>query len=520
MEQQIEAPNLNAILKRLAIFALLLVLTFALLVAVGLHGTRAANERQTRVFEQELRPAQLVADIYRLQLIQAIQMLELGSPIDAAGRKARAQFIGDLQKIIDRSAREYEAASLPESVKAVSARFLEQRKAYYVAFNEAMAYASKDDLANMGRVMETKARSPGLTMAKEVEEMNALMREANARSHTEAETATRKQTALELSLLVCTLVASAALGWWARSRLMRCMGADFSVLDRSLGRVAELDLRDADAPSVSAGSLLHTLQRMQRQLVQVVFRVRQNSDQVATASAEIAHGNRDLSMRTEQQAAAIQETAASMEQLGQTVRDNADNANLAKKLATSASAVAAQGGEVVSKVVVTMRGINDSSRQINDIIGVIEGIAFQTNILALNAAVEAARAGEQGRGFAVVAAEVRSLAQRSSQAAKEIKTLIVHSVQQVEGGTILVDQAGRTIGEIVSSVQRVSDIVAEIATASAEQSSGVRQIGEVLGQIDHATQQNAALVEQSAAAAESLKTQANELLQAVAGFKL
>jgi methyl-accepting chemotaxis protein len=209
-----------------------------------------------------------------------------------------------------------------------------------------------------------------------------------------------------------------------------------------------------------------------------------------------------------------------MEELTGTVATNADSARQANQLAQGASAVAAQGGEVVGKVVTTMQGISDSSRKIGDIIGVIDGIAFQTNILALNAAVEAARAGDQGRGFAVVASEVRSLAQRSAQAAKEIKTLIGHSVEQVEQGTALVDQAGKTMGDIVGSIRRVSDIVAEITTATAEQSNGVQQVGLAVSQMDQATQQNAALVEESAAAAESLKVQAQQLVQAVAVFKL
>jgi len=267
-------------------------------------------------------------------------------------------------------------------------------------------------------------------------------------------------------------------------------------------------------------SLMSRLAAMQQSLQKVVSNVRQNSESVATASAQIAQGNQDLSSRTEEQASALQQTAATMEQLGTTVRNNADSAKQANQLALGASAVAAQGGEVVGKVVTTMQGINDSSRKIGDIIGVIDGIAFQTNILALNAAVEAARAGEQGRGFAVVASEVRSLAQRSAEAAKEIKALIGRSVEQVEQGTALVDQAGKTMGEIVGSIQRVSDIVAEITAASAEQSDGVQQVGEAVSQMDQATQQNAALVEESAAAAESLKGQAQQLVQAVAVFTL
>ena len=269
-----------------------------------------------------------------------------------------------------------------------------------------------------------------------------------------------------------------------------------------------------------AGLVLEALARMRASLTRVVADVRQNSDSVATASAQIAQGNHDLSGRTEQQASALQQTAATMEQLGTTVRHNADNARQANQLAQSASTIAAQGGDVVGKVVTTMQGINDSSRKIGDIIGTIDGIAFQTNILALNAAVEAARAGEQGRGFAVVASEVRSLAQRSAEAAREIKTLIAHSVEQVAQGSQLVDEAGKTMGEIVGSIQRVSDIVAEITAASAQQSSGVQQVGDAVGQMDRATQQNAALVEESAAAAESLKNQAQQLVSTVAVFRL
>ncbi len=268
------------------------------------------------------------------------------------------------------------------------------------------------------------------------------------------------------------------------------------------------------------GQLLQALQLMQTQLSQVVSSVRQGSESVATASAQIAQGNQDLSSRTEEQASALEETAASMEELSSTVKQNADNAKQANQLALSASTVAIKGGEVVSQVVTTMKGINDSSKKIADIISVIDGIAFQTNILALNAAVEAARAGEQGRGFAVVATEVRSLAGRSADAAKEIKGLITASVERVEQGTILVDQAGHTMTEVVSSIKRVTDIMGEISAASAEQSAGVAQVGEAITQMDQATQQNAALVEESAAAAESLKGQAQQLVGAVAVFKL
>jgi len=266
--------------------------------------------------------------------------------------------------------------------------------------------------------------------------------------------------------------------------------------------------------------LLQALAKMQTNLIGVVQRVRMGSESVATASSEIAQGNQDLSSRTESQASALQETAASMEQLSSTVKQNADNARQANQLAMSASTVAVQGGEVVAQVVDTMKGINEASRKISDIIAVIDGIAFQTNILALNAAVEAARAGEQGRGFAVVASEVRSLAGRSAEAAKEIKTLINNSVERVEQGTALVDQAGTTMTEVVTSIKRVTDIMGEISAASTEQSLGVSQVGDAVTQMDQATQQNAALVEEMAAAASSLRTQAQDLVQTVAVFKL
>ncbi|QBK03439.1 HAMP domain-containing protein [Hylemonella gracilis] len=282
----------------------------------------------------------------------------------------------------------------------------------------------------------------------------------------------------------------------------------------------DLSARVSTEGKDETAQLLRSLSHMQESLSKVVSTVRVGSESVATASAEIAQGNQDLSARTESQASALEETAASMEELSSTVTQNADNARQANQLAQNASSVAVQGGEVVSQVVDTMRGISEASRKIADIISVIDGIAFQTNILALNAAVEAARAGEQGRGFAVVASEVRSLAGRSAEAAKEIKILISDSVHRVEAGTTLVDQAGNTMQEVVNSIKRVTDIVGDISAASTEQSQGVAQIGEAVQQMDQVTQQNAALVEEMAAAANSLKGQAGELVQAVAIFKL
>ncbi len=268
------------------------------------------------------------------------------------------------------------------------------------------------------------------------------------------------------------------------------------------------------------GRLMQALKQMNDNLVDLVGKVRTGTDSIYTASGEIASGNADLSQRTEEQASSLEETASSMEELTSTVRQNADNARQANQLASGASEVAVRGGAVVGQVVQTMSAINDSSKKIVDIISVIDGIAFQTNILALNAAVEAARAGEQGRGFAVVATEVRTLAQRSAAAAKEIKELISDSVSKVEDGTRLVDEAGTTMEEIVSSVKRVTDIMAEISAASQEQSSGIEQVNQAVTQMDEVTQQNAALVEEAAAAAESMQEQAQALTHAVSAFKL
>ncbi|WP_019577695.1 methyl-accepting chemotaxis protein [Curvibacter lanceolatus] len=324
-----------------------------------------------------------------------------------------------------------------------------------------------------------------------------------------------------LGITGIAIVLGVLLAWTIARSITRALGAEPDEVSQAVTRVADGDLsfnvalRPGDTHSIMAA-----VQRMQTSLVQVVSTVRQGSEAVASASAQIASGNRDLSGRTEEQASALEETAASMEELGSTVTHNAENARQANQLAQAAAGVASQGGAVVAEVVDTMKGINDSSRKIADIIGVIDGIAFQTNILALNAAVEAARAGEQGRGFAVVAGEVRTLAGRSAEASKEIRRLIQDSVERVESGSALVDRAGATMSEVVGSIQRVSDIMAEISAGSAEQAQGVNQIGEAVTQMDQTTQQNAALVEEMSAAADSLRGQANDLVQAVAVFKL
>jgi methyl-accepting chemotaxis protein len=322
-------------------------------------------------------------------------------------------------------------------------------------------------------------------------------------------------------LLGAALVLGVGLAWAITRRLIRQLGGEPAAAVQVAKAVAEGDLSThITLRTGDQHSLMAQLHAMQVSLARTVAQVRSGSENVATASAEIANGNQDLSSRTERQASALQQTAATMDGLGSTVRNNADNAKQANQLALGASSVATEGGAVVSQVVQTMRGINESSQRIAQIISVIDGIAFQTNILALNAAVEAARAGEQGRGFAVVAGEVRSLAQRSAEAAREIKVLISASVERVEQGSTLVDQAGKTMEQIVSAIKRVTDIVGEISSASTEQSTGVAQVGQAVSQMDQVTQQNAALVEQSAAAAESLKAQAGQLVQAVAVFRL
>ena len=367
-------------------------------------------------------------------------------------------------------------------------------------------------------MLETEMRPAQLAYMEALDKLEEMQIELIQEAARSGQTRYEQARALLLGLLVAMAAMGGLLGWWITRSITGPILAAVNVAERvaegDLG--SRIDIRGRD----ETARLLAALKRMNEALVRIVSTVRNSSDSIATGSAEIASGNADLSQRTEEQASALEETAASMEQLGSTVKQNADNARQANQLAMSASTVAIQGGEVVGQVVDTMKGINDSSRKIADIISVIDGIAFQTNILALNAAVEAARAGEQGRGFAVVASEVRSLAQRSAEAAKEIKGLITASVERVEQGTVLVDRAGSTMEEVVTAIRRVTDIMGEISSASTEQSQGVNQVGEAVGQMDRVTQQNAALVEQSAAAADSLKQQAQQLVSAVAVFKL
>jgi methyl-accepting chemotaxis protein len=404
-------------------------------------------------------------------------------------------------------------------------KLLGQIKEYEAVAMPAIAKASELYLANNAmdatRVMVKEIRPAQKKWVEALDQLAGIEDKQNSQSQVDAEAAFVNARNFMLALLALAVALGVAAAVVITRGLLKQLGGEPDYTARIAGSIANGDLSIAIETSASdRGSLLIEMKEMRDSLVGIVARVRRGTETIGTASREIAAGNIDLSSRTELQASSLEKTASAMEKLTGTVKQNADNAREANQLAATASDVASKGGEVVSQVVDTMGSINASANKIVDIIGVIDGIAFQTNILALNAAVEAARAGEQGRGFAVVASEVRNLAQRSAAAAKEIKTLIGDSVEKVERGSKLVGQAGVTMDEVVASVKRVTDIMGEIANASAEQSAGIEQVNHSIIEMDSMTQQNAALVEEAAAAAQSLQDQAAELARVVSIFRL
>jgi methyl-accepting chemotaxis protein len=412
-----------------------------------------------------------------------------------------------------------QAIVAPEG-RALLATIAEQRQVYSKVRDQVFALkeGGAADMAQVNRLIDEKM-NPALegydaSVGKLAEHQKNIF--DAARSHVDAVASTGR--VLLIAFGAVALLLGGALAWWLTrtitAPLRQAVVIANAVAQGDLSVHVQVDSKD------ETGELMAALQIMTTRLNELVTRVRSGSDSIASVAAEVAAGNQDLSSRTEQQAGSLEESASSLEQLTSTVRQNADNAQQGNQVAATASSIATRGGAVVSEVVQTMGAINDSARRIVDIIAVIDGIAFQTNILALNAAVEAARAGEQGRGFAVVAGEVRTLAQRSAAAAKEIKSLIDDSVEKVDAGTRLVDEAGNTMKEVVASVKRVTEIMADISEASREQSLGINNVYGAITQMDQVTQQNAALVEEAARATESMQEQAGSLADAVSVFKL
>ena len=507
-----------SVAKRLALgFSLVLLLLIGA-IALSIARLNAVADATREMLQNPIKTERLVSDWSRnlragITRTAAVARSSDPSLADffAEESKASSKSSGELQKAV-------EALMFLDSEKRIFAEIGALRTVYLKNRDVIFALKKEGKVDEANALLEKQFMPEANNYAAKMDELLRNQRDqvdALGRAIEE-----NRQSSRQLLVALGVLsVALAVLFSWVLSRSVTTPLAQASDLAK---RVAEGDLT-ATVPQHGkdeVGELMSSLALMQANLARVVTNVRRGAESVSNASSEIAHGNSDLSSRTEHQASALQQTAASMEELNSAVRNNADSAREANQLAMAASSVAAKGGAVVGDVVETMKGINEASRKISDIISVIDGIAFQTNILALNAAVEAARAGEQGRGFAVVASEVRSLAGRSAEAAKEIKNLIQASVDRVEHGTALVDKAGETMTEVVSSIRRVTDIMGEISAASSEQSAGVAQVGEAVTSMDQATQQNAALVEEMAAAASSLRNQAHELVQVVAVFKL
>ncbi|MER0172124.1 MAG: HAMP domain-containing protein [Nitrosomonas sp.] len=485
--------------------------------SLGIYGLNQTNDAFKGVYEDRAVPLGELGLI-----IDRMQRVRLNAVIASYARKPEA--VKERQAMSDQRDAEiatawqkYVATNLTPTEKTLVENFNQEWKAYTEARDRTMALAAAGDFdAAVKNATEATPRFDAVhaTIFKLIE----LQRDEGAKEYAASQKNYENIFITSVVVIALGILLAVIIGLL----LIRAIIGPLNEAVAVANAVASGDLtsRIEVNSNNETGRLLQALKTMNDNLADLVNRVRAGTDQISTASGEIASGNSDLSQRTEEQASSLEETASSMEELTSTVRQNADNARQANQLAAGASEVAVKGGAVVGQVVQTMSSINESSKKIVDIISVIDGIAFQTNILALNAAVEAARAGEQGRGFAVVATEVRTLAQRSAAAAKEIKELISDSVAKVEDGSRLVDEAGSTMDEIVNAVKRVTDIMAEISAASQEQSSGIEQVNQAVMQMDEVTQQNAALVEEAAAAAESMQDQAHSLTQAVSTFKL
>ena len=440
-------------------------------------------------------------------------------PEDVAGVDKQVEAVGNTIKEIEVIWKSYLGTSLTPAEKKLADEFDANRRIYgRTGMVPALAALHAHDFQQASELLQGPLTQNYPAVRKSMEALSKLQLDVAKHEFEAAQTRYVLVRNISIAVIVVGVLLAGLIGFLLIRAISRSLNEALSLAESvaagDLTQTIEVHSHD------EIGQLLQALKNMNASLVTIVGQVRTGTETIAVASREIASGNADLSSRTESQASSLEETASSMEELTSTVKQNAENARQANQLVVSTADVAAKGGQVVGQVVDTMASIKDSSRKIADIIGVIDGIAFQTNILALNAAVEAARAGEQGRGFAVVAAEVRNLAQRSAGAAKEIKALIEDSVGKVDAGGKLVDEAGKTMDEIVTSVKRVTDIMSEIAAASQEQSAGIEQVNQAVTQMDDATQQNAALVEEAAAAAESLQDQAGKLAEAVSVFKL
>jgi len=501
-------------------FALVILLGLAIAIIARVQLERASNEAKQLV-DDRMTKVVWVRIIQTNLNLQARAVRDIALANDENVKQAEKKHIGELRAETGAMFKKLEETINTEQGARILKSALAARNAYNTAMNRAIETGLAGDMEGARVVLSGEGRQAQSALAQPLEDLVKLQVGLMHESAKRVQDIAATTSLLMLVIAVIAVVAGAAIAWFLTRSITRQLGGEPDYASAVAREIAAGNL--AVEVNIKAGdktSLLANMRDMRDSLVKVVGQVRIGTDTIATASTQIAAGNLDLSSRTEEQASSLEETASSMEELTSTVRQNAENARQANQLVVSTADVAAKGGQVVGQVVDTMASIKDSSRKIADIIGVIDGIAFQTNILALNAAVEAARAGEQGRGFAVVASEVRNLAQRSAGAAKEIKALIEDSVGKVEAGGKLVDEAGKTMDEIVGSVKRVTDIMGEIAAASQEQSAGIEQVNQAVGQMDEMTQQNAALVEEAAAAAESLQDQAAKLAEAVSVFRL